>query len=390
METTYGMDKQVYSINGNYEIVDFEKLYNTGSITRIENKSFAYNQVVVSDMNNFFSFKDKLDFGEKRINTLSLYAGDNITGNLVPLSQPELSERLNSILSVLNTSYGIKLSKENLKPYISEINANIELDEPFNNYYKDLFNALIVSAINHRRNTNKSTTPKRDTGYIAFKNQNIELKIYDKKSELASNDIQISIKKDIARFEIVYKQIKSKEEYLNGKAIEEIKKEIYKEMLLPYLKDLFNRQKFLQQQLKEFKNNLDGSFSSSKKQEFIFETLSIKSDKESINILDITEVLFCMYKLDKSKNEERAIEPLSKLYQKLNNHLYNRYFNNHKRLLEIVTKMEIVEQDKYITLLKNMEDFHHKITQKCGNLRKPKTQLKSCKLNGYKGIKSKK
>lgn len=389
METTFGMDKQVYSVNGNYEIVDFNKLYETGFVTRVVNKSFIYDKVVVKDMEHFFCFTDKMDYGDKRVNTLSLYAGDNITGNLVPLSQTELSERLNSILSVLNTSYGIKLSKDNLKPYISEINANIELDEPFNSYYTDLFNALIVSAIRHRRSSNKSTTPKRDTGYIAFKNQNIELKIYDKKSALASENVHIPSSKDIARFEIVYKQIKSKEEYMDGKPVEEIKKEIYKKMLLPYLKDLFNRQKVLQKYLKEFKNNLDGSFSSSKKQEFIFKTLAIKSNDETINVLDITEVLFCIYKLDKSKNEERTIESLSKLYQKLNYSDYIRYFNNHKRLLEIITKMEILEQDKYIHLLKEMEDFHRKILQKCGKMRKTKTQLKTCNFKGLKALKSK-
>lgn len=390
METTFGMDKQVYSVNGNYEIVDFNKLYETGFITRIVNKSFVYDKVVIKDMENFFCFTDKMDFGDKRINTLSLYAGDNITGNLVPLSQPELSERLNSILNVLNTSYGIKLSKENLKPYISEVNANIELDEPFKNYYTDLFPALIVSAIRHRRSSNKSTTPKTDAGYIAFKNQNIELKIYDKKSGLASKNIHIPSSKDIVRFEIVYKQIKSKEEYMEGKTIEDIKREIYQEMILPYLKDLFNRQKVLQKYLKEFKNNLDGSFSSSKKQEFIFKTLAIKSNDETINVLDITEILFCIYRLDKSKNENRAIESLSKLYQKLNYSDYIRYFCNHKRLLEIINKMEILEQDKYIHLLKEMEDFHRKILQKCEKMRKTKTQLKTCNFKGLKTLKSKK
>lgn len=390
METTFGMDKQVYSVNGNYEIVDFNKLYETGFITRIVNKSFVYDKVVIKDMENFFCFTDKMDFGDKRVNTLSLYAGDNITGNLVPLSQPELSERLNSIISVLNASYGIKLSKENLKPYICEVNANIELDEPFNNYYTDLFPALIVSAIRNRRNSNKSTRPKTDAGYIAFKNQNIELKIYDKKSELASKDVHIPSSKDIVRFEIVHKQIKSKEEYMDGKTIENIKREVYQDMILPYLKDLFHRHKFLQQQLKEFKNNIDGSFSISKKQAFVFETLAIKSNDETINVLDITEVLYCIYKLDKSKNEERTIESLSKLYEKINNHKYSGYFNNHKRLLEIINKMEILEQDKYVHLLKEMEDFHRKILQKCEKMRKTKTQLKTCSFKGLNALKSKK
>lgn len=42
METTFGRDKQLYSINERYKIIDREKLLETGSITFVEECGIKY------------------------------------------------------------------------------------------------------------------------------------------------------------------------------------------------------------------------------------------------------------------------------------------------------------------------------------------------------------
>ena len=381
METTYGRDRQLYSINERYKIIDREKLLETGSITFIEECGIKYQEIKIN-LNHHFQFKHTK---KKYANTLTVYAGNDGIGNLIPNSKEEADKRLDLALDILKEEYGIELHKNDLVPTESEININIELDKPYSMYSADLLPALLKSAVNNRSKKNKKKKPIEIDGYFAFDNDCIKLKIYNKKQDLLENKKKkgvtdtiynyISPYKDIIRFEIVYKKSNRKIENATIDELmdEEIKAEIYKEMFLPYLKDLRKRQGLLKKQI----TYISGNFTKKKKKDLVRHILSYKTHAGNIDVLDVVEILYCFHKNNKYKNDETSIKSLSIVYQELSTEKINdgtntigieRYLGVNGLLLELINKLQLQEKDEYIELLEDMENFFRKILKFTENI----------------------
>lgn len=348
METTFGYDMQRYSVL-DFSIVDKNKVKN--HIITIHREQYDEPIREISVATEFFYFTKKTTGRNKSCN-LDIYSTNSDGTNLLPMTEEVLKNRLFYALEYLESVCGIKICLEDIKLYIGEININFYIDESFEKYKKLLDG--ISESIN-KQNKNYEIKPYQTTGFVVgSENGTKKYKAYDKKAEVLRHDC-VDIAQEVLRFEQETNYRKRKDVSLTGVKESEIKEEIYKNMILPYLKDLKKRQ-----------HNLDSLY-----QEFCLEYKKISKNarvhfierafsSDIIGTVDILEPLYCLYRNTPDKNKSRVKIQLNKLYSELyNEHNFKKY-GNHRRIIDIVSSLgkEVPQElNLQFTFLNKIEDI---------------------------------
>ena len=348
MKITSGYDMQTYSVLS-FAIVDENKVKNC--ITTIHNKKYDEPIREIKVNTERFLFKTEI-IGRNKTCNLYIYSVNSDGTNLLPMSEDELSNGVFYALEYLESVCGIKIHLDEIRLYVGEINVNFYIQEPFEKY-KKLLDGISTSIKNH--NSDKyAILPYEKTGFTVSSDNGVRAyKAYDKKDEMLRHD-SVDIAQEVLRFEQETNYRRKKDVSLTGVKESEIKEVIYKNMILPYLKDLKKRQNSLDSLYKEFCLEYK-KISKNARVHFIERAFS----SDIIGAVDILEPLYCLYRNTPDKNKSRMKTQLNKLYSELyNEHNFKKY-GNHRRIIDIVSSLgkEIPQElNLQFTFLNKIED----------------------------------
>ena len=348
MEITSGYDMQTYSVLS-FSVIDESKVKN--HIITIHNEKYDEPIREIKVNTERFLFKTGTTGRNKTCN-LYIYSVNSDGTNLLPMSEDELTNGVFYALEYLESICGIKIHLDEIKLYVGEINVNFYIQEPYEKYKKLL--GGISESIN-KKNKNYEIKPYEKTGFTVSSDNGVRAyKAYDKKAEVLKHD-SINITQEVLRLEQEINYRKRKDVSLTGIKESEIKEEIYKNMILPYLNDLKKRQKSLDSLYQEFCLEYK-KISKNARVHFIERAFS----SDIIGAVDILEPLYCLYRNTPDKNKSRMKVQLNKLYSELcNKHNFKKY-DNHRRIIDIISSLgkEVPQElNLQFTFLNKIEDI---------------------------------
>ena len=349
MKITSGYDMQRYSVL-DFSIVDKNKVKN--HITTIHKEKYDEPIREIRIATEFFYFT-KGTTGRNKSCNLDIYSTNSDGTNLLPMTEEVLKNRLFYALEYLESVCGIKICLKDIRLYTGEVNVNFYIDESFEKY-KKLLDGISASIKNHN-NDKYGILPYEKTGFTVSSDNGVRAyKVYDKKDEMLRHD-GVDIAQEVLRFEQETNYRKRKDVSLSGIKESEIKEEIYKNMILPYLKDLKKRQKSLDLLYQEFCHKYK-KISKQARDHFISNAFS----SDIVGAVDILEPLYCLYRNTPDKNKSRMKVQLNKLYSELyNEHNFKKY-GNHKRIIDIISSLgkEVPQElNLQFTFLNKIEDI---------------------------------
>lgn len=203
-------------------------------IDRTTGEYIEISNLVVNDGYVFKNFKSGINVTNNnliRYNKLDLSRMGADDNNLIPYSMTAYKEHAEKVINYISNIYGIELDKNNLKGEVLELNTNIILDHPFEEYSHILDTISKVCAGGKHRfkpQITRDETGEKIETVILFNKSNISLKIYNKKLQLEEVKNQF-INNEIMRIELTLKRQESIEElfgtcYLNELTDEQINK----------------------------------------------------------------------------------------------------------------------------------------------------------------------
>lgn len=306
-------------------------------IDRVTGEYIEVSNLVVNDGYVFKDFKSGINVTNNnliRYNKLDLSRMGADDNNLIPYSMTAYKEHAEKVINYISSVYGIELDKNDLKGEVLELNTNIILDRPFEEYSHILDTIAKVCAGGKHRFKAQITTG--ETGevetVILFNKSNLSLKIYNKKLQLEEVKNQF-VNNEIMRIELTLKRQEAIEELFGTCYLNELTDEQINEVFTEFIKvNIFDK---LDKYIKDTEKQLVKILKVEKKE-------NIKSYKRSFLSRSIGVAFDIQQPLGLLKNEapthfKRDIKKLQTIIEDDGRHLND----NSLKLTEIKNKLSI-------------------------------------------------
>ena len=150
-----------------------------------DNKYFAYSYLKITDGNIFNS----LVMGIKNNNGIpnpysfvEIHISDELNGNLKPLTVAEYHNLIENLKTYIEEQYGLYLDFNGAKFEEIEINITAEMDRQFIDY--EFLLSQVVQLVPKTYCYSTYIGKKREVKQLEFFNKSVQVKIYDKTSQL--------------------------------------------------------------------------------------------------------------------------------------------------------------------------------------------------------------
>lgn len=306
-----------------------------------DNKYFAYSYLKITDGNIFNSLVMGIKNNKGIPNPYSfveIHISDELNGNLKPLTVAEYHNLIENLKTYIEEQYGLYLDFNGAKFEEIEINITAEMDRQFIDY--EFLLSQVVQLVPKTYCYSTYIGKKREVKQLEFFNKSVQVKIYDKTSQLR-NKYKIHMDNQFMRIE--YNLCKPKKikdcigsEYIyeiDDKVLSEwITSQISKDIIKPINKHIENANKQLLTMVQKEKQIDSRKWTKIFFSKAMAKRCSAKTGKLAL-VTDIKQVTNIICKMTSKSNLSRTMKRLNALE---NEYLFAK--DNFIKLSEITEK----------------------------------------------------